>query len=59
MVIINKWADRNSVFTTVISGGLIWNNAYVAPNILVVILRFNIVIAIWLEVMAFDETDTQ
>ena len=59
MVIINKWADRNSAFTTVISGGLIWNNAYVAPNILVGILRFNIVIAIWLEVMAFDETDTQ
>ena len=59
MVIINMWVDRNSTLTTCISGGLILNNACVAPDIFVVYLRFNVVIAIWLEVMAFDETDSR
>ena len=53
------WVDRNSTLTTCISGGLILNNACVAPDIFVVYLRFNVVIAIWLEVMAFDETDSR
>ena len=59
MVIINMWVDRNSTLTACISGGLIWNNACVAPDIFVVFLRFNVVIPIWLEVMAFDETDSR
>ena len=57
MVIIDMWVNRNSALATCISGGLIWNNACVAPDVFVVFLRFNVVIAII--VMAFDKTDSR